>query len=697
MTTNSLSGTVHGSVVQAGTVHGGVHVHVGTHRGHVVPRQLPPPAPHFVDRVEDLGRLRAVRARAAASGTPTLVAVSGPPGVGKTAAAVRWLRECAGDFPDGQVYIDLHGHSPRTAQPAGEVLARLLRAVGVGAAPLDIEEASALWRSVTAQQCIALLLDNARDTDQVRPLLVAGARTLTVVTSRRQLPGLVLDGAALHCLKPLEEEAGRDFLFRRLDGRCAEGDVRAWVTATGGLPLALHVVAARLLARPDTPPAGLTTALTQNPLAPLIQEEHPVTDALDQSYATLGPADAAVYRLAGLLPPQILLDASVCAAMAQVAVEEAAGSLERLCDASLLEAQEGDRYRMHDLVRSHAARTADQEMSDTAAAVRRAFDWHLGHVAAAERLLCPARPPQRRDHIWPEHLPAPDFADASAALDWLDVHRTGLMALVREASRREWHEATWQLVDGLWPLFHRLHHIDLWIEAHRIGLAAARAADDAAAVRRMLTSGAAGYNAGGEHRQAEHWYAQARDRAAEAGDPRDEGQALLGMGAAAVEDGRPLDGIAPLNSAVRVWAGIGYDRGVALARVLLGEIALAQNELPRARKLFLAALATFGQVNDPFDQARALCFVALTHIRAGGHDLAAGMELLEKPLGFFREEGALYWYGRALEMKGHGAQLAGDTAQARAYGQQALEAWRGLKLKDIDRVRIWLAGLPQTP
>lgn len=691
--TSLLSGTVHGAAVQAGTVHGGVHLHPEPSRP-VRPRQLPAPARCFVDRTEDLRRISAGRARAAADGDPVWVVISGPPGVGKTATAVRWIRSVEADYPDGQIHVDLHGDTARTAERPQEVLSRLLREVGAEPASLDVHEAAARWRSATAGMRLAVLLDNARSAAQVEPLLMSGPGTLTVITSRWRLTELAVAGAELHQLSPLDHAHAHELLTSRLSGLDPHA-AKSLAARGGGLPLALHVIAAHLLARPHLTPDALAAALRTDPLTPLaVTQEHPVTQALDQALSALNGDDARLYLLAGLLPPQVPLEPQLAAALTGFPLGKAAAGLERLADAHLLYPRAHDTYQMHDLVRDHAARRAQQQIRQPDRVLRRAFDYHLGHVAAAERLLCPTRPPQQRDHSWPEHLPAPQFAGERAALGWLHDRSPGLMALLREAQAQGWNDAGWQLIDGLWPLWHRLHDLESWVAAHRIGLELARASGRPAAVRRILTSGAAGLTAAAHYAEAGQWYAQARGLAAEAGDLRDEGQALLGLGAVAYEAGRPADGATALHQAIKAWMRIGYRRGVALALVLLGEISLTQKDIPQARTHFRAAYHVFEKhVDDPFDHSRTRCFLAYTHFLTTPPEIDNGMALLDKSIDYFTSEGRTYWYGRALEMKAHGAQAAGDTARARAYAEQALEAWLGRDVKDIPRVTEWLDNL----
>lgn len=182
---NKVSGGSLGTSVQAGTIHGGVHVHQQAAAARAVPRQLPGAPPHFTNRAAELQALDeavAGRERNAA----TLVLLSGPGGVGKTALASHWGGRTAGDFPDGQLYADLGGFSAEGPVPPGQVLGSFLRALGVvpDRVPSGVAEQAALFRSLTAELRLLVLLDNAVSAAQVRPMLPASAGSAVVVSSR---------------------------------------------------------------------------------------------------------------------------------------------------------------------------------------------------------------------------------------------------------------------------------------------------------------------------------------------------------------------------------------------------------------------------------------------------------------------------------------------------------------------------------
>ena len=640
--------TLSGMTVQAGEVHGGIHAHLPP-PSRPVPRQLPPVSRHFTDRESDIRALGELHDRRTGS-APPLIVVTGPAGVGKTTLVTQWLSGLTEEYPDGHFYADLRGHTAQSAASPGEVLGQFLRAVGAPPAAGPAEQV-ALWRSATARLRIAVLLDNAFTAAQVRSLLPSGADSLVAVTCRQRLTGLRTDGADVHELGSLPPDAATELLRHGLGAERIQQDSASAarvVALCAGLPLALCLVSARLAARPEQPVRAMADALAsdQERLTVLkVEGERAVRGVLDESYAGLSAPVAQLYRALGVLPV-LAFDIRLAAAVCDVPQAEAEARLEALAEANLLEDHGASGYRFHDLVRLHAAERACDAADAAAreATVRRAFDVRLAAVAEAERLLVPARRPLAREHAAPPGL-VPRFESPPAALAWLDAQRLDLMRLVREAAAREWHDAVWQLVDSMWPLFLRLRHYDDWTEAHQLGLTAARYARDATAERQMLTSGAAGLTSVGRLPEAIEWYQLALESARVTGAQRAYGQALLGIGACMYESGRGPEGGPALREAIEVWEGIGYVRGAALARIVLGEIALEREDPAAAVEHFSHAHRTLGTVDDPHDEARALAFLGFAHGRAG--EVRAGTDELSRALAVFTGAGSAHWQGRA--------------------------------------------------
>jgi DNA-binding SARP family transcriptional activator len=367
----------------------------------VVPRQLPGPVRHFVGRSAELAALTRLLER----GTePALVvsAIAGTAGLGKTALAVHWAHQVAGRFGDGQLYVDLRGYDPGQPVRPADALAGFLRALGVAAPdiPAGTQERALLYRSLLAGRRVLVLLDNARDAEQVRPLLPGSPSCVVVVTSRDALAGLVAsDGAHrldLDALSPGEAVG----LLRALIGERVDADPAAAAALAGHcarLPLALRVAAERAAAvSRDVPLAVLAGELAdrQRRLDLLDAAEDPrtaVREVFSWSVRYLDDGAARAFRLLGL-HPGTGFDAYDVAALTGSTLRHAGRLLDRLARAYLVQWAGPGRYGMHDLLRAYAAEQAAERDSEAGrrAALTRLFDHYLATAAAAAGTLYPA-------------------------------------------------------------------------------------------------------------------------------------------------------------------------------------------------------------------------------------------------------------------------------------------------------------------
>ncbi|MEV6237434.1 AfsR/SARP family transcriptional regulator [Lentzea sp. NPDC051838] len=311
-----------------------------------VPRQLPAAPAPFVGRRIEL--------------TPGITAVAGAGGIGKTWLALHWAH--ADLFPDGQLFVDLHGFSSsgRPMSPA-VALHGFLDGLGAGRIPADLHARSAMFRSMSAGRRMIVVLDNAVDAAQVVPLLPGGTCTV-VVTSRNRLPGLVTaHNARQVLLEPLPAADARALLVSRLGGRVAAepAAVDALIELCGGFPLALSVLSGLARDRPDASLASFAADLRERGLAALDSEDPAASlpDVLSWSYRHLTAAETRAFTVLSLAPgPDIsLLGAAVLLGLPQ---HEARAVLRRLEHASLVARDTRDRYRVHDLLRRHAIAAA---------------------------------------------------------------------------------------------------------------------------------------------------------------------------------------------------------------------------------------------------------------------------------------------------------------------------------------------------
>ncbi|MFJ8785865.1 tetratricopeptide repeat protein [Streptomyces sp. NPDC102476] len=418
-----------------------------------------------------------------------------------------------------------------------------------------------------------------------------------------------------------------------------------------------------------------------------------ITTGLTQSYGSLEANAQYVYRSLGLLPVD-LVDPDMVATVCRLEWGEADWLLEVLADEQLLEPDKSApdqpvRYRVGSTVREHMrARAAQHDSADDREdVVRRLCEWMLALATQAQQRLTPAQGTLRRRLLPPADTLAV-FDDEPGAMAWLEAHEHDLVGVLQAAVAAGMDEVAWQLVDAFWPWFLRRHPYALWVKAHEIGLAAARRAGNAAAVRQMLLSGAIGLTSAGRLTDAIGWYAQALDAARADGDVRDEGQALLGLGACHHNSDRPQEARPLLSQAITLWEACGYPRGVALAMIVLGEITLAEDPgqavdlFARARTMLLAA-------EDPYDATRALVLQGHAHVLAG--DASGGVRELESALAALTDAGSTLWRGQALEYLGQAHSVRGETAAARECYQQAADLYGSIRPADAERVRA-LAG-----
>jgi tetratricopeptide (TPR) repeat protein/transcriptional regulator with XRE-family HTH domain len=447
----------------------------------VVPMQLPADLADFTGR-------RAELAEAEARGPVTVV--SGPPGIGKTVFAVRLAHRSRSRYPDGQLFADLRGHQPRYTDP-GEVQGRFLRALGLPASqvPSDPDERSALYRSLTAEQRLLVVLDNARDEAQVRVLLPSGPSCEVLITSRALLPGV--EGATRIRLDVLPADDAIGFLVSivgadRVDVEHAAA--RRLAELCGNLPLAVRVAGARLAIRPNWRIADVIAMLADEHarLDELVAGDLEVRAAFDVSYQMLDEQTRRVYRLIGVMPASSFTAGSV-AALTDLDPAQCARIIESLVDLSLVEPLTPGRYRLHDLLRLYAAGRANEEENQTArdAALDRLLAWYLAVADVADRLIVPGR---RRLSAPRSPRPAPGFGGREQALEWCDDERAELAALTRMAAETGRHVLAWQLPDALWSYFTLRRNWPDWLVMLTTGLESARTAGDWAGQASMLAS-----------------------------------------------------------------------------------------------------------------------------------------------------------------------------------------------------------------
>lgn len=410
-----------------------------------VPRQLQAAPGRFTGRRRELSQLTSMlRPRPETSGPMVISVVGGIGGIGKTALVLQWAQHNANHFPDGQLFVNLRGFDPSEQQPTppSVVVRGFLDALGVAPdmIPADLEAQVGLYRSLVAHKRMLIILDNARDTEQILPLLPGSPNCTVAVTSRQRLTGLTLHGAHPLDLDVLTIDDSRALLEAYLGPGRVESEPRAvteLLRCCGGLPLALSVVGARAANHPDFPLA---------PLSDELQDRSARLDGLDAgelntnvravlsvSYHALHNDAASAFRLLGLTPgPEFELTA--VASLVAEPVSRARKLLNTLEAANLVQQHRPDRYRMHDLVRLYAAELACHHDSgrERTAAVQRVLDYYLHTAAGGAKYLHPHQALMVMEPPLAGVTPLP-ITDYQQAVDWYVTEHANLLTAIKHA------------------------------------------------------------------------------------------------------------------------------------------------------------------------------------------------------------------------------------------------------------------------
>nr|AEP40918.1 transcriptional regulator, SARP family [Amycolatopsis sp. FU40] len=639
--------------------------------------QLPPALEVFVGRTAELQRIGGLL-ETAGDGSVPVVTVSGPPGVGKTALAVRLAHQLRSRFPDGQLYVDLRGYSDKPALSTPSVLARLMRALGLPAerTPVEEEEQVTAYRALLAGKRVLVMLDNAASAAQIRPLIPGDAGCAVLVTSRSELRSLVaLDGAHLVRLDLFEREASVALLGTLLGEQVAHEQrdaIARLADLCGHLPLALRIAGGNLAGRPRPDINAYNRSFEEGYWAHALtvetEEDIAVHQAFGLSYAGLKPEVQTMFRLLALAPGADFA-ADAAAVLAELPRADAMRTLEQLAEASLLHRLPGERYHMHDLLREYAAQCgeSDDDPEYLERARARLRDWHLRTAELAVRTLYGELP--RYTRAQPPARATPDGISRADALRWLDAERAALIALVEHCAEHGPREVAWQLTEILDSyLSVNGHQVDL-LAAAATGLRAAREAGDASAETAMLIPLIRECQLAGDLAKADRYLAEALDEA-KADTPGRPMVLVLDGGIrldldeldAARERFRQVAELAkgrqvPPIVRLKALLGLGY------VQLLHGEFASVQPLLSSARKLAERIGATIELVES---------LLLLGHSRLALGQPGPAAEYLLEAVDRAKASGTRHHHVESLGQLAIALLAAGDPAKAAAIGERAL-------------------------
>jgi tetratricopeptide (TPR) repeat protein len=679
--------------------------------GVAVPQTLPRDIASFTGRELELTGLASA---AASDGVVGIQAIGGMAGIGKTTFAVHAAHQLAPGFPDGQIFLPLHGHTPgqRPAEPA-DALASLLLTTGVSVQqiPPGLEARAALWRDRMAGRKLLLVLDDAAGSDQVRPLLPGASGSLVLVTSRRHLTALDAAAITLGTLGP--EQAAR--LLVRLADRpglapddAAVGDI---ARLCGYLPLAVGMLARQLHHHPAWTPAGLAADLVaaRDRLELMVTENLSAAAAFDLSYADLTPGQQQLFRRLGLHPGTDI-DAYAAAALNAASLAATRRGLGALYDQYLLTEPAAGRYRLHDLIREHARGLADREdpEGDRDQATGRLLDYYQHAAAAADRHLTrytrPGPPASMAsaaaapDRAVPAGVspggvspagaspaggargassPAvPDLPDYRRALAWARGERANLLCCLDHATWGGQHARVVTLTAAIAAL---LRHDGPWTEPitrHATAAQAARHLGDRLGEASALHDLGVARRLTGDYPGATEALETALGISRDLSDRQGQANALTSLAIAHRETGDYPGAAQILETALDIFRDLGDRLGQATALSNLGIARYLTGDSAGAAQALEAGLDIYRDIGDRQGQANALTSLGIARYLTG--DFPGAARILETALDISRDIGDRQGQASALSNLGETRRLTGDLAGAAQALEAALDISRDL-------------------
>jgi len=668
----------------------------------LIPRQLPAAVRHFVGRSAELAALDELLGQLdGAPGTTLISVICGAPGVGKTTLAVHWAHSVASQFPDGQLYLNLRGFdSSGSVMSAPEAIGRILDAMQIPAEqrPESPDARADLYRSLLAGKRMLVVLDNARDDDQVRLLLPGSPGCAVLITSRSQLVGMVATQDA-HPMKlePLDNTEARELLARRLGPdrvRTESAAVDRLIGLSAGLPLALAIVAAQAALGPP----GLLMSLLEQ-----LQDGQGSLAALDAgdlsldpqtvfswSYQSLSAPAARMFRLLGLHPgPDINMPAA--ASLAGLSQDEARRVLQELARTNLVDEHPGSRYTFHDLLRAYSRQLAAETDTEDERrqALHRVLDYYQGSAHAAAELVHPAH----------RHAPVPPlqpgvleqhFADPEQALAWFDAERHVLVAAVVAAAAAGFDNHVVRTVGYLSKYLERRGYLVDTAATQQIALAAAeRLGDQHAEARAHLRLGEGASELGHFDEATEH-FEQALELERESGDLRGQGRALCSRAFSLITQGKFADAIAGCQQALDVFESVDDKCGQA---AVLNNISWCHASLdhdPAAVDYAKRSLALYQELDDRSGESVAWDTLGWAYHRRG--DFPAAISCYQKAAAMAAEVGARVRQATTLDQLGDAYAQTGDDQSAREAWRTSAEILEDMHHADASQVLDKLQG-----
>lgn len=690
---NSLPGNVDGQLAQVGVVHGGISFNYQTAQAAEPASrrldQVPRPPRDFVNRRGDLAELDDLFGHGDTPGCPIGV-FSGLPGIGKTAAVCQWAHNNKPRFPGGQLFVDFASLRSGTGGDVSEALATCLRTLGVRDPylPAGLADRTALYRDLSAERRMLVVLDDVTRPAQVTALLPQGPGSAVLATSTWRLGELVLDGASLLHLDIFDVDSATELLAAVCGAQRIADEPAAsarLVELLGGLPIAIRICGARLLIHRRLTISALVDELSdeQSRLSRITvssaHEERTVSAALEIAYRDLPEPAARMYRVLGHLPC-LSFDTALAALAAELdTVEEVQEALDTLETASLLSITDDGRYALHGLVRLHARDTA--RALDPPGAERETVHRVTGHYLALTAMADLAvRADRLRISGVAEVLRAAGsdaVADPFAGADdpgrdavgWLEAERANILAVLRVASRFGFARPVWELAEAFTALFFHHRYLADWRESLELGADAARHDGNVAAEARLRSLLSRPLLDLGQDEQAKAQLDTAERLAVESGNVvlQASVQEFLGRYWDLHDSNRAVDAY---RTSLALNTEAGEERGEALARYFLGCAQSSAGDHDTALTMLSRARDTFLALRDERMAARALADTGRVKARLGDPE---GVAALSRAADALHQAEAFHYEAQALEDL---ADLLNDPGEVRNCLRRALTVYK---------------------
>lgn len=649
----------------------------------VVPRQLPPNIAHFTGRDDDIAYLDGLLAAGPdPRRTAVISAIDGTAGVGKTALAIHWAYRVRDRFPDGHLYVNLHGYDFYAPVAVPDVMENFLRALGVPPeeVPRDFDARTSMYRSILYDRKVLLVLDNAASVEQVYPLLPTSDSAFALITSRSRLPALAATHATAQLSLDLLTEAEAMALLEEIIGpdrvRHAPDVSARLVRQCARLPLALRIVAENIKIRPRASLSSISADLSGHggaspPIASFSTHDESIAleTVFGWSYEQLAREDARIFRRLGLHPGAEMSGESA-AALVMAPLAATRRPLYRLANVHMVEEVGDGRFSFHDLLRLYARTKceADDEEDVRSAAFKNLAAWYIHTANNANKLLLKRSPIDVDSELTgTEPLTFENFTDALA---WCELERDNLTLLTRQAYEHGLLDITWKLPDVLRGFYNLRKHWSDWETTHGIALQAATQLADPYAEAGVMNGIGTLMKQTGRSAEAVGYHQDALARRRSLGDKVGVASSLDGLGHAYRDVGQREDAVKCFQEALEIRQGTGDRKGQGWSYNNLGEAELEADRPDVALSFFSLALAARMEVRDEWGQGRTLHGMGEAHVAL--EDLAEARVRYADAVMIRRDISDRWGVAQSLDAWGDAERRLGDLARARSLWDEAL-------------------------